>query len=174
MNILIVWLLSMILYIIWRYNERQIVCAFDFYSYKILFSKLDLDDDNSERKNSEMGNQVLAARTGWEPCRPADSPLTSLLWQKQNCQFKISVGPSGSRRSQLTRLESGSLRAADSSQLGTVRLATHRKPRPVNIQPAHQTPLLGKNIPLSEHKEPRKSSSYFCHMQWRPAGGTSH
>lgn len=74
---------------------------------------------------------------------------------KWRCNDEISAGLSGSRRSQLTGPEPGSLRAADSSLLGRVRLATDRKPRPVKILPALQTPPLAKNIRLADHKEPR-------------------
>lgn len=80
---------------------------------------------------------------------------------KWRCNDEISVGLSGSRRSQLTRPEPGSLRAADSSQLVRVRLATDRKPRPFKILPAPQTPPLAKNIRLSHHKEPRGTHVRF-------------
>lgn len=62
-------------------------------------------------------------------------------WRRND---EISVGLSGSRRSQVTQPEPGSLRAADSSELGRVRLATDRKPKHFRILPTHQTPVLAK------------------------------
>lgn len=91
---------------------------------------------------------------------------------KWRCNDEISVGLSGSRRSQLTRLEPGSLRAADSSQLGRVRLATHRKPRPFKILSALQTPPLAKIFDFPIIKKRRGTYIRFVSREGQPVGGT--
>lgn len=120
---------------------------------------MDFKDGKNPSRETGTNSQDRVRNQQTSRARLTSDP-TARKEGKWRCNDEISAGLSGSRRSQLTGPEPGSLRAADSSLLGRVRLATDRMPWPVKILPALQTPPLAKNIRLSDHKEPRGGRTY--------------